>query len=158
MEVYDKLVDAVKREFSNYIPFLGEEVLKNKEYIDKLKHLTLNEIEEINERIHNLLLTLKDSDEDIEELEIDLAKKLIEWGYLPLYGLPGSDRSLIINPTSKNPATISKPKDFSLSQFSMGSETRKDKYIYKSIGLSNYSKGFLNNYRNPLDDDETILS
>ena len=37
----------------------------------------------------------------------------------------------------------------------MGSETRKDKYIYKSIGLSNYSKGFLNNYRNPLDDDET---
>ena len=56
MEVYDKLVDAVEREFSNYIPFLGEEVLKNKEYIDKLKHLTLNEIEEINERIHNLLL------------------------------------------------------------------------------------------------------
>ena len=34
----------------------------------------------------------------------------------------------------------------------MGSETRKDKYIYKSIGLSNYSKG-LNNYRNPLDDE-----
>ena len=155
VEVYDKLVDAVEREFSNYIPFLGEEVLKNKEYINKLKHLALNEIEEINERIHNLLLTLKDSDEDIEELEIDLAKKLIEWGYLPLYGLPGSDRSLIINPTSKNPATISKAKDFSLSQFSMGSETRKDKYIYKSIGLSNYSKGFLNNYRNPLDDDET---
>ena len=56
MEVYDKLVDAVEKEFSNYIPFLGEEVLKNKEYIDKLKHLTLNEIEEINEKIHNLLL------------------------------------------------------------------------------------------------------
>ena len=63
-----------------------------------------------------IIYYFKSSDEDIDELEIDLAK-LIEWGYLPLYGLPGSDRSLIINPTSKNPATISKAKDFRCHNF-----------------------------------------
>ena len=61
----------------------------------------------------------------------------------------------MLNVTKKDPKTISKAKDYSLSQFSMGSETRKDKYLYKSIGISNHSKGFLNTYISPLDNNET---
>ena len=55
---------------------------------------------------------------------------------------------------TKDPKTISKAKDYSLSQFSMGSETRKDKYLYKSIGISNHSMIF-NTYISPLDNNET---
>ena len=150
-EVYKKLIKNVDSDFNNFTGFLGTKINKNNQEIDKLKKETLKTIEQINKRINKLI----DSNEEEQEVEFDLAKKLIEWGYLPLYGMPGSDRSMILNPTSKNPKTISKAKDFSLSQFSMGSETRKDKYIYKSIAVGNYTKGYLNNYYNPLENEET---
>lgn len=151
-EVYEKLLISIKKDFKKLTIFLGETVIPDTKYLEFLKIQINLKVEEINERITKFIQT--SLQEEIDS-DMNLGKILAEWGYLPLYGLPGSDRSMIINATSKNPESISKDKDFSLSQFSMGSETRRDKYIYKSIGMSNHVKGFLNTYINPLEKDET---
>ena len=67
----------------------------------------------------------------------------MEEGFLPLYGMPGSNRTLATNITSRRQGergTITRGKDIAISQFSMRAETRKDKYIHSSIGFSNYKR------------------
>ena len=81
--------------------------------------------------------------QDYEDKEYDLARSLVEWGYLPLYGMPGSNRELILDITARSDQqTISRAKEIALSQFSMRAETRKDKYIHRAIGFANYKKSF----------------
>ena len=152
IEVYEKLKKLIDTNFEDHTTFLGKKIKDDQIQIERLKELILINLEEINLRIEKYL---ENDDEKVNKGDLELGKQLTDWGYLPLYGLPGTERSLVLNVTKKDPKTISKAKDYSLSQFSMGSETRKDKYLYKSIGISNHSKGFLNTYISPLDNNET---
>ena len=60
------------------------------------------------------LRQLENDDEKVNKGDLELGKQLTDWGYLPLYGLPGTERSLVLNVTKKDHKTISKAKDYSL--------------------------------------------
>ena len=116
----------------------------------KEEYLLSNKISK-EECIKDLSNWVDEIDKEVEEYldkEYDLARSLVEWGYLPLYGMPGSNRELIIDITSRNDQeTISRAKDIAISQFSMRAETRKDKYIHRAIGFANYKKSFNNSQK-----------
>lgn len=126
--------------------------LEVKKSIEEYLKNTFNEDYLINKKItkkeciEDLFLWIDEIDkqvQDYEDKEYDLARSLVEWGYLPLYGMPGSNRELILDITARSDQqTISRPKDIALSQFSMRAETRKDKYIHRAIGFANYKKSF----------------
>lgn len=152
LEVKNKIIYSINNSFDEYSKFLGSIVKSSTSDKLALQKQLLLIVDQVDKRIDTYLQI---QSEESGKKDLDLAKHLIEWGYLPLYGLPGSDRSMILNLTKKEPNSISKAKEFSLSQFSMGSETRKDKYLYRSIGISNYVKGYLNSFFNPVENSDT---
>jgi len=70
------------------------------------------------------------------------AKRLTEMGFLPLFGMPISSRSMTMyDGTRKQVVEISgRDSSLALREFSPGSEIVKDKLLYKSIGFSYHDK------------------
>ena len=138
-EVKDSFLNYLKNNFKE--EYLIQEYISKEECIEDLK----KGVEEITKKI--------DAQDD---KTYDLARFLVEEGYLPLYGMPGSNRTLATNITSTRQGergTITRGKDIAISQFSMRAETRKNKYIHSSIGFSNYkrSRNYSQELLNPLD-------
>jgi DEAD/DEAH box helicase domain-containing protein len=139
--------EEVKDSFLNYLEnnfkeeYLIEGIISKERCIEELK----SEIQEITIKIDNQ-----------DDKTYDLARFLVESGHLPLYGMPGSQRTLATNIASTKQGergTITRGKEIAISQFSMRAETRKDKYIHSSIGFGNYRRGRKSSQQllNPLD-------
>jgi DEAD/DEAH box helicase domain-containing protein len=146
--IYKKIRSEVKNNLIGYTKFLNKHDFSS-EYVDELKEKILLQIEEINNRI--LLL------EDIENSEDEISDVLTDWGYLPLYGMPGSDRHLILNPLADkdNLEFVGRDKGQALSFYSMQSEIRKDKYIRRSIGIANHSIGQNSYFSDPSNNSQS---
>jgi len=162
-EVFSKTQLYIDNLTPELIPFIPTEVLGSSELFEKFKGNLKDTLLTINDRFEELFLSWKS--EEIEESlnrdflnDYEISDFLTDWGYLPLYGLPGSERSMVIRPHTKNFDLMSKQKDFSLSQFSIGSESRRNKYLYKSIGLANLFKGYKNKFVNPLNNRDSIFN
>ena len=74
----------------------------------------------------------------------DLAERLANAGVLPMFGMPTRVRSLYIDKQDRDPmeGSIDRSMDIAIRQFAPGSETVRDKLVYKAVGLGNYRPGF----------------
>ena len=96
-------------------------------------------------------ITNKLSDFDPEE--DDLAASLAKLGYLPLYGLGANSRSLVLNINKPLDENVSRSASIAINEFSPMSEYRRDKKMFKSIGVANLLGR--NKYTDPVDLSES---
>ena len=135
--------DVVKEKLENtllnydlasvYKKYHGNKNFINEKYGEELKKLLSpkNLIKDIEEGVIN---NPKVNKEDC------LATALTEYGFLPLYGLPSSQRGMILDiekSLSKDPITRS--NELAITDFSPDSDYRRDKVVHTSAGIANIS-------------------
>ena len=114
------------------------------EYLESLKKELNSEslIPEITQKLSTF-----DPDED------DLAASLAKLGYLPLYGLGANSRSLVLNINKPLDENVSRSASIAINEFAPMSEYRRDKKMFKSIGVANLLGK--NRYTDPVDSSES---
>jgi len=86
---------------------------------------------------------------DFNPDEDDLAASLAKLGYLPLYGLGANSRSLVLNINKPIDENVSRSASIAINEFAPMSEYRRDKKMFKSIGVANLLGK--NRYTDPVD-------
>lgn len=73
----------------------------------------------------------------------DLAERLTNAGFLPMFGFPTRVRLLYQEPPRSFPPqrSVDRTLDIAISQFAPGSETIKDKQVFTSVGVIHYAPG-----------------
>lgn len=118
---------------SIYEKYHGNKSFLNENYGEELKKLLSpkNLIKDIEEVVIN---NPKINEEDC------LATALTEYGFLPLYGLPSSQRGMILDvekSLGKDP--ITRANELAITDFSPDSDYRRDKVVHTSAGIANIS-------------------
>ncbi|OQB77328.1 MAG: DEAD/DEAH box helicase [Deltaproteobacteria bacterium ADurb.Bin135] len=90
---------------------------------------------------HDLLMAIDDVANDDRFTQVALSERLASAGILPMFGFPTRVRTLFTQvpfrgvPWPPERGTVARELDIAISQFAPGSETVKDKQVYRAAGV-----------------------